>query len=271
MKVTPGSIYTMNDLDESELNTKKQEFISNNINTLGSYFSSMDIQKLKNTFLSKFFGRVTRIKLRQDQVEESVFRFSKKCIIIPKTLNLVSGLLVENKVSTSGVFRVNSVPENIKSFLSVVDSIAEGRISLDLGLKMINHAFDIIDISESYKMLFRKCGGPIIPSFFLNMAVAINDSVNPEHKKICCRAILFALPRSNRMILENCAYLCTIMASKFQDSSSSKHMNIVGLGVVMTPNLIDFSVEDFEFDFVKKLSQFVCFLFENFEEIIKIS
>ena len=207
MKVTPGNVNTMNDLEESDLNRKKLEFISNNNNILNLYFSSMDIQKLKNTFLSKFFGRVSRVELRKDQLEESVFRFSKKCIIIPKQLNLVSGLLVENKVSTNGVFRVNSVPENIKSFLSVVDSIAEGKVSLDLGLKMINHTFDIIDISESYKMLFRRCGSPIIPHFFLNMAVAINDSVDPEHKKICCKAILFALPHANPMILENCAYL----------------------------------------------------------------
>lgn len=271
MKIKAGYIDTINDLEDNELKSKRNEFIKANYGVLSSYFTNLELQMLRHTFLSRFFWTVNEINIGDDLTTNSRYRFSRKEIKVPKTIDLASELLVKNKVITAGIFRVNSIPENVKSFITIVESMAAGHMNTELGLKMINHAFDIIDISESYKMLFRKFGHPVFPSAFLRMASQINESVSKEHKLICCKALIYGLPNQNRMILENCIFLCSLMASRFDNSKSNEHLNIVSLGVVMTPNLIDFSIEDFEFDFVKKLSHFISFLFENFTEIIEVN
>ena len=270
MKLEAGCINTMNDLDSNDLEKKRSEFIKENYSVLSLYFKDLELQMLNHTFLSRLFWTVNDIKLDEHLTTNSKFRFSKREIKGPKTINITCELLAENQICTPGIFRVNSVPENVKSFISIVEGIASGHINPELGYKMINHAFDMIEISESYKMLYRRFGCPVFPSSFLMMLSQINESVSREHKIICCKAVIYGLPDQNRTILESCVFLCTLMATKFDDSNSKKHLNIVSLGVVMTPNLIDFSIEDFKFDFVKKLSHFISFLFENFKEIIEV-
>lgn len=270
MKVKPGTLHTMNDMDNVEIFTCRDQFVHDNHKVLSLYFSSLDLHKLKHTFISKFFKRANEVDMPPELLERSEFRFSTSKIIIPKSMNLVCKLLTEAEQTHSGVFRVNSVPENINSFISVVDAISTDKIHLSLGLKMIGCAFDSIDIAEAYKVLFRKCGSSIIPTSFLHMASRMADAKSDEHKKICCRAILFGLPKQNRMILENCIYICTFISAKLAKTATKMHLDLNGLAVVMTPNLINFNIEDLEFDLVKKLSEFILFTFENFQEIFVV-
>jgi hypothetical protein len=294
MNVIPGTLYTINDLSEIELEKKRDEFIDENFEVLSKYFSKLDLQKIRNTFFSKLFGKNSEIKLDESLCECSEFRFSLNKINIPKNINLVCELLLKNKSHHDGIFRVNSLPENIKSFISTVKSIASGDIDREIGVKMIESTFDITDMAESYKVLFRKCGSPIFPDKFVKLAARTHKATVIEHKLLCIKAILFGLPKKNRMILENCVYCCSAILDKLdrldipgangkselKDGDEKKvesfkfqnrrQMDILGLGVVMTPNLIDFNISDLEFDLVKILSEFICFLFEHFQDIIKI-
>lgn len=270
MKKATEKILTMNDLGQGEIVKHRSEYISQQEPTLRKYFGAIEMHKLKQTFLSRLFWRSSEIKIPKDKLAESNQGFSRNPLLIPKIMNLLVEILLESGIGSDGIFRVNSLPDRLKALNSIADSITSGEISLELGESIIKNTFDIFDISETYKMIFRKCGSPVLPDYFLPMAARVSDIESIEDKRICCRTIMFGLPRQNRMILESCIFLCTRMAVEEGSHNSKKRMNLVGLGVVMTPNLVNFNKDSIDFGQVKKLSDFVCFLFEHYKEIAKI-
>lgn len=258
---------TINDLTDKKYREYYNCLIRKHINILNKYFSVLEISFLKDNFFSQFIMNVPEINTKNYLGVTSLFAFSGTPIHIPYGLNILSEILVENKESRKGIFRVNSPLEKVNSLLAIINSVSKGEIDPDIGAKIIRTAFDMYDISESYKTLFRRFNCYVIPRGLVPLLLKVHKITDPEDKKICAKILLSRIPRNNRMILENCAYICNFLGTKYNDND--QQMNIQGLGVVMMPNLITINSNSVHIEAIKSLSDFTSYLFDNFEELIR--
>lgn len=261
---------TINDLIEEDIINCRNKYISENIDILNQYFGYWDILILRQSFLSKLYSKISEIKVPEGSLTTSHFRFSRRHIIIPRIIEVVSDLLIKDDIKITEIFRLNSTEQKIKDLYELITDITSSKISEKQGMYKLTDNFNIIDIAGLYKTLFRRYNEFVLPRNVVRIALRIDSIVDLNHKRICTKTLLYALPRINRYILENCVYVCTKIARKLKKCNSRKKMNLNGLAIVMMPNIINPNQNDSGYENIKKLSSFISYLFQNFEEIIKI-
>lgn len=261
---------TMNDLAWKELCDARMEHIEKNRMVLLEYMGWIEMAFLKQSFFGRIFMSIPEIKINECDRTLSNLRFSKNPISVPKILDFVSQLLVKNNLQVGGIFRVNSTKKRVETVIEIVKNIVDAKLPIRQGLDQLDRDFNIIDLAESYKALLKSLGSPIIPKKMIKMAIKVQKIENPDHKKTCVKAMIFSLPLSNRMVLENCIYVNSKISAKLRTIEAQDKMNLEGLAIVMMPSLIHPGAPDVYYADIKGLSDFVCYVFENFEDLLKV-
>lgn len=261
---------SINDLTSLERSIFISKYTKTHSNVLNKYFSLVERSLLNNSFLNRIFHPNTELDTSKLHIVETEYRFSNRRITVPYEFHIVSDILLKSKLDRRGIFRVNGVPKNIASFIETVRAMADGRIDENIGRSMIESTFDLIDISESYKLLFKKLEKAVIPENMYKIAEKINNIRNKEEKEICTKAFLFSIPTVNRMILENCVFLCTEISNRLEKNQEKEKMNLKGLSVVMMPNIMRLQIGNIDNMKVKVLSDFMVYVFENFKDFLKV-
>lgn len=262
-------IYTINDLPEEAQHKINHEFIDRNRGVLLKYLSPIQIAILSHECLSFFCGRLREIKIPEEECKKTSNVFSRP-FPVPKMLELMGKLLLDSKLENSEIFRVNSTTARVEELIGIVKQMTTEQLSRMEGMRLIESKYTMVDIAEAYKILFKKYKYAVVPQAMLKMIIRVEKIADAGDKHLCAKALVFSLPGMNRRILETCVYVSRRVAERLEAVESQKKMNLSGLAIVLMPNLL--RPEYFEDDYceVKMLSNFLCYLFENFEDLVRI-
>lgn len=270
MEDSQNKYCSINDLTAFERELYVSKYIENHSKIIRKYFSLLERSFCKKSFLSWIFHSNPEINTARLTMTETEYRFSSNKITVPYEFHITSDILLRSDLDRKGIFRVNGVSRNIVSFLETIRSMSDGRIDETVGRSMIESTFDLIDVAESYKLLFKKLEKAVVPEDMYTMAEKIQAIEDSEEKKVCTKIFLFSIPTVNMMILENCVFLCTEISNRLENTQEKEKMNLRGLSVVMMPNLMRLRAERIDNMKVKELSDFMVYVFENFKEFIKV-
>ncbi|ELA41358.1 uncharacterized protein VICG_01599 [Vittaforma corneae ATCC 50505] len=230
----------------------------------------MEVLTLKQSLLGWVFRRLSTIRVSEYDMRPSHFRFSEHHLLIPGILHLASELLLGDTLEKTQIFRVNSTRQKIIDLMELLRRISASELSKQQGMTRLRAAFDVIDIAAVYKFLFSTFEDPVIPRQMIDIAIKIEQIQDEDDKMACTKAFIWSLPYTNRKILENCVYVCAKTTSKLKKLDSSKKLSLPGLAVIMMPNLIKPHLNEPNWMGIKHLSNFVCYIFEHFKELIKV-
>lgn len=248
-----------------------KHFNSQNLSILKKYFGFCFINKINGNFLGTFFFNPEEIIIPEVNSISTDLRFSKDSFIIPKNINLISKIILKKKFDQDGVFRVNSTIQRLKTANSLLQDIVEERVNIDTGLELFDKNFDLIDSCELYKNLLRSFNTTVISNKYINMIMAIDQISDENTKLICTKAMYYSLPHNNRCILESNVYLCYEICLRINKMpENDKQMDLDGIAIVMTPNLILKKDEDIKIEKVLVLVNFCKYFYKNFPQICKL-
>lgn len=225
---------------------------------------------LKQTYFARLLWKYNEIRVENTKSVLSCYRFSKKMVKIPNTMEIITDLLLKTEIDISGIFRINSTAERITSVVNIMSQICDNTLSKEKGELQIRENFDVVDLSETYKAEYKLLNTSVIPTQMQKIAIKINDIKDDEDKKTCTAAFLYGLPQTNRNILESCVFVCKIIEKKLDLINSKEKLNMAGLAAVMMPNLVRPDMNTLDYDALAHLSEFIRYIFENFEELAKL-
>lgn len=263
-------IWSINDLPDSEQPGIANELVDNKRRILQNHISWIDISVLKGTFCSWIFGKMKEVSLPATELELTSLRFSTNRIRVPRIIEFTGRLMIENELENPELFRINSTKEKVEELTGLIDRVVHAQISAQQGIHQIMEEFTMVDIAEAYKALFKRLDTPVIPKQMVKMLIRVEGVDNPEEKIVCSRALMFSLPPLNRRILETCIFVCTRVAEKLKNLGSLKSMSLSGLAIVMMPNLLPAEAITDNYSSVKEITDYMCYVFENFERLTSI-
>jgi len=247
----------------------KQDFINRNSTVIRKHLSLIQLMVLKGSCLSRLFGSLREISFPDSDTLPSRHCFSR-AVVIPRMLEFIGRLLIEGELRNSEIFRVNSTKSRVEGLLDIVRRMTTSGLSRQQGMWQIQEGYTMVDIAEAYKVLFKQYECAVIPQPMVRMAIQVEEIADPGEKLVCAKALVFSIPAVNRQILESCIYVCRRVAERLGAIESQKKMNLSGLAIVMMPNLLRPECLGDDYMSVKLLSDFVCYVFENFEDLLKI-
>ncbi|KAM0681036.1 hypothetical protein GINT2_000819 [Glugoides intestinalis] len=270
LKNSTAIIDTINDLSEEEQHKVKIVFIENSRKKMSKYLSNLEIMILKQTYFTRLFWKYNEICISNTKSVFSCYRFSKKMIKIPNTMEIITDILLKTEIDISGIFRINSTAERIASIVNLLNQICDNSLSREKGEFQIRENYDVVDLSETYKSGYKFLNTSVIPMQMQQIAIKITDIKDDDDKKTCTLAFLYGLPLTNRNILESCVFVCKIIEKKLALINSKEKLSMAGLAAVMMPNLIRPDMDTLDYNALTQLSEFIRYVFENFEELAKL-
>lgn len=260
-----------NSIDSIQQQKYLEQFSNKNSSILKKHFGFYFINKINGNFLGNFLFNPEEIIIPKVNSTSTNFRFSKDSFTIPKNINLINEIILKKQFDQDGVFRVNSTIQRLKTANSLLQDIVEERVNIDTGLELFDKNFDLIDSCELYKNLLRSFNTTVISNKYIDMIMVIDQISDENTKLICTKAMYYSLPHSNRCILESNVYLCYEICLRINEMpENDKQMDLDGMAIVMTPNLILKKDEDIKIEKVLVLVNFCKYFYKNFPQICKI-
>lgn len=260
---------SINDSSQDVQYKTRCDFIDINAPVIQKHLTRVQVAVLKELCLSFLFGRLCEISIPESDAQVTRHCFSTE-IVVPRMLEFIGRLLIEGELKNSEIFRVNSTRKRVEGLLDIARQMTTAALSRQQGMWLIQEKYTMVDIAEAYKVLFKQYDCPVIPQPMVQMAIQIEAIEDAEEKRVCAKALVFSIPPANRRILESCVYVCTRVVERLRVIESQKKMNLSGLAIVMMPNLMRPVCLGDDYMSVKRLSDFLCYVFENFEDLLKI-
>lgn len=261
---------TINDLDVSEQMKARRKYISDNYYTIKKYIGFFSRERLKNSLIGTLFQGPRETSFGKSFLVRSMCCYSLDGIEIPVQLDLVTQAFRRSDLKVDGIFRVNSVFEILKKFQDTVQKVVRRELSREEGLDVILSKFDVLDIAESYKAMFKVFSPPVIPTSFVEMAITISDIEDIDERKVCTKAFVYGLPFQNRKLLENCVFICNYLHRDLQSQKNTKQMNLLGISMSMMPNLFRAGQYTDNVETLKKISDFLLFVFLHYRYVFSL-
>lgn len=261
---------TINDLCTQDQVRTRKKYINSNYYTIKKYIGFFDRERLKSSCIGVLFQGNRETSFNEGFLVRSMCCYSQDGIDIPVQLDLVTQAFRRSNLKVNGIFRVNSVFEILQRFEDIVQRVARRELSREEGLATIMARFDVLDIAESYKATFKIFSPPIIPTSFVGIAAAISGIEDINDRKICTKAFVYGLPSQNRKLLENCVFICNYLYNDLQSQRNTRQMNLLGISMSMMPNL--FRPRQYVNDVValKKMSDFLLFVFLHYRYVFSL-
>ena len=266
-----NKLKTFNSLSKNDQIKERNDFINKHSDILSKHIGYFNGKKLKSTFWWDLVFTTEEIIIAHRNETICKFSFSEEGVSTPKQFDLIGKIIINKKFDQNGLFRVNSTKQRLRTANSLLQDIIEERVNEEKGLELFNKNFDLIDCCELYKVLLRSFNTTIIPNTFINIILKINEIEDENNKKICTKAMYYALPNNNRMILESNVMLCYRICVKTSTmTNADKQMDLDGMSIVMMPNLFLMKDQDIEIERVLDLVEFCKYFYRIFPEICKV-
>lgn len=258
---------TINELSPEEQIDARRRYVSSNHCTIRRHIGFFGRERLKNSFIGTLFQGKIESRFGEGFLVRSECCYSMTGICIPVQLDLVTQAFMKSNLKVNGIFRVNSVQEILQNFQSIVEKVVSGEMVMGDGLEIILSTFDVLDIAESYKAMFKIFSPPIIPVPFVRIAITISDIDNVEEKMVCTKAFVYGLPSQNRKLLENCVFMCNYLYRDLETQKNTRQMNLLGISMSMMPNLFNPRQYVNDVGTLKKMSEFLLFVFLHYRYV----
>ncbi|KAF9761837.1 Rho-GTPase-activating protein LRG1 [Nosema granulosis] len=263
---------TINDLEEDEYLSYREEYYNTNKELIKKYLNLFDTVQLKQNFWGRTFFHMSDLADDKDVFwVSSSLKYGMKNVFVPIDFYTLTETVLTLDCRVRGIFRVRNSMITVKECVNMLEVELKNRTSFkDIRNKLAEN-FNVIDLTTAFKEITRNYKTTVIPENCLKIIFKCFDTKDKAERLILYHYLYISLPKFNRHILEATIYFLYLIHDLATNGGKEyeNNMNMEGISTVMMPNLILKENNNVSLDQVPLLVEFMVEFIANFPNITK--